>query len=301
MAATDYDMIDPRFRDCVIGHATLEKLWTGCRWAEGPAYFAAHRSLVWSDIPNDRMLRFDECDGRVSVFRHPAGYSNGNTVDTLGRLVSCEHGGRRISRTGHDGRIETIASHHQGRRLNSPNDLVVKSDASIWFTDPPYGILSDYEGHKAQSEIGANRVYRVDPDGGEPVIVTEEMDKPNGIAFSPDESKLFIGDTGASHTPNGPRHIKVFDVSADGRLGKGRVFAESTAGFFDGFRFDADGRLWTSAGDGVHCYASDGALIGKVWVPETVANVEFGGPKRNRLYICATSSLYSVMLAVNGV
>jgi gluconolactonase len=292
--------IDERFQRLVISTARLEKLYEGCRWAEGPAYFPAGRYLIWSDIPNDRMLRYDETSGAVSVFRHPAGYSNGNTVDRQGRLISCEHGNRRVSRTEHDGSITVIASHYQGKRLNSPNDAVVKSDGSIWFTDPAYGIDSDYEGHKAESEIGACNVYRVDPHSGEIGVVAGDFVRPNGIAFSPDERRLYVADTGATHVKDGPRHIRVFDVSEGGRLSGGKVFATSTAGLFDGMRLDEAGRIWTSAGDGVHCYESDGTLLGKILVPEAVANVVFGGMKRNRLYICGTTSLYAVMLPVNG-
>lgn len=300
MAASDYIVLDPRFNNLFNGTAHVDRLWTGCRWAEGPAYFPSGRYVVWSDIPNNRMLRYDETDGNVSVFRQPAGNSNGNTVDREGRLVTCEHGGRRVSRTEHDGSITVIADSYQGKRLNSPNDVVVKSDGSIWFTDPPYGILSDYEGDKSPSEIGRNNVYRVDGKSGEITIVADDFDKPNGIAFSVDETKLYIVDTGASHDPAGPKHIRVFDVHENGTLSGGKVFAESTAGLFDGFRLDEDGRIWTSAGDGVHCYDPDGTLIGKVKVPEVVANVVFGGPKRNRLYICGTTSLYMVYLSVNG-
>jgi gluconolactonase len=292
--------LDERFQRLVISTARLEKLYEGCRWAEGPAYFPAGRYLIWSDIPNDRMLRYDETSGAVSVFRHPAGYSNGNTVDRQGRLISCEHGNRRVSRTEHDGSITVIASHFQGKRLNSPNDAVVKSDGSIWFTDPAYGIDSDYEGHKAESEIGACHVYRVDPHSGDIRVVADDFVRPNGIAFSPDERRLYVADTGATHVKDGPRHIRVFDVSDDGRLSGGKVFATSTAGLFDGMRLDEAGRIWTSAGDGVHCYEADGTLLGKILVPEAVANVVFGGVKRNRLYICGTTSLYAVMLPVNG-
>jgi gluconolactonase len=300
MAAEDFEVLDPRFNRCVNMSARVEHLWQGARWSEGPAYFAAGRYLVWSDIPNDRILRWDEPTGTVGVFRHPAGYTNGHTVDRQGRLVSCEHGGRRVSRTEHDGTITTIADRYQGKRLNSPNDVVVKSDDSIWFTDPAYGIDTDYEGHKTESEIGACHVYRVDPASGEVRIVADDFVRPNGLAFSPDERRLYMSDTGASHVPDGPRHIRAFDVGADGKLTGGDVFATCTAGFFDGFRFDESGRIWAGAADGVHCYDTDGTLIGKVRVPETVANVVFGGPKRNRLFICGTTSLYSVMLMVNG-
>ncbi len=300
MAASDYEIIDRRFLATINTTAHVEKLWTGCRWAEGPAYFAPGRYLVWSDIPNNRMLRLDECDGSVSVFRQPSGHSNGNTVDAQGRLVSCEHGGRRISRTEHDGSIVTLASHWRGKRLNSPNDVVVKSDGSIWFTDPPYGILSDYEGDKADSEIGGNHVYRIDPGSKDVTVVADDFDKPNGLAFSLDEKRLYVADTGASHREDGPRHIRVFDGDPKGTLQGGEVFAECTAGLFDGFRLDLDGRLWTSAADGVHCYSPQGELLGKVLVPEVVANLAFGGAKRNRLYICATTSLSSLTLTVNG-
>ncbi|MCB5176522.1 SMP-30/gluconolactonase/LRE family protein [Microvirga lenta] len=293
-------ILDERFRPLVIPTARLEKLAEGCRWAEGPAYFPAGRYLVWSDVPNDRMMRYDETSDAVGIFRAPSGYSNGNTVDRQGRLVTCEHGTRRVTRTEHDGSITVLASHYQGRRLNSPNDVVVKSDGSIWFTDPAYGIDSDYEGHKAESEIGACHVYRIDPQSGDVTVVADDFVRPNGLAFSPDESRLYVADTGATHAADGPRHIRVFDVSEGGRLRGGDVFAICTNGLFDGFRLDDAGRIWASAGDGVHCYDRDGTLIGKILVPETVANVVFGGLKRNRLYICATTSLYAIMLPVNG-
>ncbi|MXQ10050.1 SMP-30/gluconolactonase/LRE family protein [Microvirga makkahensis] len=293
-------VLDERFRRLVISSARLEKLAEGCRWAEGPAYFPAGRYLVWSDVPNDRMMRFDETSNAVSVFRAPSGYSNGNTVDRQGRLVTCEHGHRRVTRTEHDGSITVIASHYDGKRLNSPNDVVVKSDGSIWFTDPAYGIDSDYEGHKGDSEIGACHVYRVDPQSGSVSVAAGDFVRPNGLAFSPDERRLYVADTGATHVADGPRHIRVFDVGESGRLTGGDIFATCTSGLFDGFRLDEAGRIWTSAGDGVHCYESDGTLIGKILVPEAVANVVFGGVKRNRLYICATTSLYSILLPVNG-
>jgi len=293
-------VLDERFEHLFKGSARLEKLAEGCRWSEGPAYFPAGRYLVWSDIPNDRMMRFDETSGTVSVFRYPAGHSNGNTVDRQGRLVTCEHGNRRVTRTEHDGSITVLASHYQGKRLNSPNDVVVKSDGSIWFTDPAYGIDSDYEGHKGESEVGACHVYRIDPHSGEVSIAANDFVRPNGIAFSPDETRLYVADTGATHVKDGPRHIRVFDVDAKGKLSGGKVFATCTQGLFDGFRLDEAERIWTSAGDGVHCYDPDGTLIGKILVPETVANVVFGGPKRNRLYICATTSLYAILLPVNG-
>jgi gluconolactonase len=295
-----FEILDKRFNRLFIPTAHLDKLFTGCRWAEGPAWFPAGRYLIWSDNPNNRMLRYDETDGSVSVFRHPSNYSNGNTVDRQGRLVSCEHGARRVSRTEFDGSVTTIADRYSGKRLNSPNDVVVKSDGSIWFTDPTYGIDSDYEGHKSESEQDGSHVYRVDPKSGEVAKVAGDFVKPNGLAFSPDESLLYIVDTGRTHVENGPAHIRRFKVGENGKLSGGEVFADCTAGLFDGFRVDTEGRIWTSAGDGVHCYHPDGTLIGKIHVPEVVANVCFGGDKRNYLYICGTSSLYGVRLPVNG-
>jgi gluconolactonase len=296
MAAVDYEVLDERFSACVSETARVERLYEGCRWAEGPAYFPAGRFLVWSDIPNDRMLRWDETTGTVGVFRASANNSNGNTVDREGRLVTCEHLARRVTRTEHDGSLTVIADSFEGKRLNSPNDVVVKSDGSIWFTDPSYGIESHYEGLASPSEIGACHVYRVDADGGEARIVADDFDHPNGLAFSADERILYVSDTGVSHS-----HMRAFDVGGDGTLSGGDVFAVCGDGMFDGFRLDEDGRIWTSAGDGVHCYLPDGTLIGKVLVPEIVANVVFGGPKRNRLFICGTTSLYAVLLRVRGL
>lgn len=297
---TGFEVIDPSFGDCLIGHARVERLWTGARWSEGPVWFAAGRYLLWSDIPNNRLLRFDETDGSVSTFRQPSNNANGNTVDRQGRLVTCEHLSRRVTRTEHDGSLTVIADSFEGKRLNSPNDVVVHSDGSIWFTDPSYGILMDYEGDRAESEIGACHVYRVDP-SGTIARMTEDYVKPNGLAFSPDETELYIADTGISHDPDGPRHIRRHRLDADGRLSGGEVFATCTEGLFDGFRFDRAGRIWSSAADGVHCLDASGALIGKILIPELVANVCFGGPKLNRLFICGTTSLYSVFLNVNGV
>jgi gluconolactonase len=284
------EALDPRFK--VNGDETPERLYQGCRWAEGPVYFPAHRSLVWSDIPNDRMLRWDEVTGAVGPFRQPAGYTNGNTLDAQGRLVSCQHGERRVIRTEHDGSTTVIADRYQGKRFNSPNDVVVRSDGSIWFTDPSYGIDSDYEGHRAAGEIGGCHVYRVDPAGGEVRMVADDFVRPNGLAFSLDEQRLYIADTRANH-------IRVFKVTGDSLAEEG-VFAECTVGVFDGIRLDDAGRVWAAAGDGVHCHDSDGTLIGKIHFPEIVSNLAFGGPKRNRLFVTATSSVYSLLLTVNG-
>ena len=302
MASSDhYEIIDQRFARLFNGSGQVEKLATGFKWSEGPAYFGGGRYLVWSDIPNNRMMRYDETDGQVSVFRFPSGNSNGNTVDRQGRLISCEHGGRRVSRTEHDGTVVTLADKFEGKRLNSPNDAVVKSDGSIWFTDPSYGLLIDYEGEKLPPDLDRCDVYRIDGQTGEITIVADDFEKPNGLAFSRDEKILYIADTGASHLENGPKHIRALKVNADGKsLGASRVFADCSAGLFDGFRVDTDGRIWTSAADGVHCYLPNGDLIGKIKIPEIVGNVCFGGKARNRLFICGCTSLYSVFLAVNG-
>ncbi|WP_405656494.1 SMP-30/gluconolactonase/LRE family protein [Streptomyces sp. RK9] len=294
-----YEMFDDRFRTgrCMNGDDGLEVLYTGCRWAEGPLYVPAWRQVVWSDIPNDRMLRWDEETGAVGVFRRSAGHTNGNTLDREGRLISCEQGNRRVTRTEHDGTITVLADRWQGKRLNSPNDATVKSDGSIWFSDPDFGITSDYEGYRAQSEIGANNVYRVDPGTGEVRLVADCFGAPNGLVFSADERRLFVSDTRAGL-------IRVFDVRDDGTLSDGEVFAAAAAreaARFDNLRFDDGGRLWAAAmDDGVHCYDPDGTLIGRLDVPEAVANISWGGVKRNRLFITAETSLYSVVMGVTG-
>ncbi|MFI6800233.1 SMP-30/gluconolactonase/LRE family protein [Streptosporangium canum] len=287
-----FETLDDRFKAC-RGDDRVERLHTGCRWAEGPAYFPAGRFLVWSDIPNDRMLRWDEMTGAVGPFRQPAGYTNGHTVDREGRLVSCEQGNRRVTRTEHDGSVTVIADRWEGRRLNSPNDVVVRSDGSIWFTDPSYGIDTDYEGHRAESEIGACHVYRVDPATGKVRTVAEDFVRPNGLAFSTDESTLYVVDTRSNH-------IRAFGVNEDGTLSGGQVLASCDSGVFDGIRVDTAGRIWAAAGDGVHCFDPDGTLIGKIHIPETVSNLCFGGLKRNQLFITATASVYTILLTVNG-
>ena len=289
---TELEVMDERFR-AIGGDSRVERIPFGCRWAEGPVYVPAGRYLLVSDIPNDRILRWDEPSGTLGVFRHPAGYTNGHTLDAAGRLVSCEHGHRRVTRTEHDGTITVIADRHQGRRFNSPNDVVVHSDGSIWFTDPAYGIDSDYEGHQADSEIGGCHVYRADPDTGACEIVADDFDRPNGLAFSRDETQLYVGDSRA-------RHIRLFDVAEGGVLSGGGVFAECTAGSFDGLRLDTAGRIWAAAGDGVHCLDPDGTLLGKLRLPEETANLVFGGLKRNHLFVAASTSVYWLRLNVNG-
>jgi gluconolactonase len=296
-----FEVVEPRFHTLALPYVQVENLATGCRWAEGPAWFPAGRYLVWSDIPNDRVLRWDETDGSVSVFLQPSLYSNGHTVDRQGRLVSCEHGARSVSRIEHDGTRTVLASHVDGKRFNSPNDVVVKSDGSIWFSDPSYGIDSDYEGDASPSEIGAQRVYCIDATSGTVRVVASDFVQPNGLAFSPDESLLYIVDTGQTHVPDGPHHVRRFNVASNGGLGGGEVFATCPIGLYDGLRVDVHGNLWISAGDGVHCHAPDGALLGKVLIPESVSNLCFGGPKRNRMFVCATTSLYSVYLNTRGL
>jgi gluconolactonase len=287
-----YEVLDERFRR-IGGDGWMQRLYTGCRWTEGPAYFPAGRYLVFSDIPNDRLLRFDETTGAVGVLRAPAGYTNGHTVDRQGRLVSCEHGNRRVTRTEHDGSITVLADRYEGKRFNSPNDVVERADGSIWFTDPSYGIDSDYEGHRAPSEIGGCHVYRIAPETGQVRRVADDFERPNGLAFALDERRLYIADTRR-------KHIRLFDVAEDGTLSGGAVFATCDAGTFDGLRLDDAGRIWAAAHDGVHCFDPDGTLIGKLRVPEIVANLTFGGAKRNDMYITASSSLYSLRLNVRG-
>jgi gluconolactonase len=237
----------------------------------------------------------------VSVFRAPSNYSNGNTRDREGRLVTCEHGMRRVTRTEPDGTITVLADRYKGKRLNSPNDVVVKSDGTVWFTDPPYGIRTDYEGHKAESELDACYVFRFDPRSGGLEAAADDFERPNGIAFSPDESRLYISDTSHSEDPNGPPHIRVFDVADGRRLTKGNRFADMKQGASDGFRLDTEGNLWTSAGTGVNCYSPRGELVLRIAVPERVSNVCFGGPKRNRLFMTGHTSLYSIYVGNNGV
>ena len=283
-----FEVLDDRFRR-TGGDDWVECLHTGCRWTEGPAYFPAGRYLVFSDIPNDRILRWDETTNTVGVFRQPAGYSNGHTVDRQGRLVSCEQGPRRVTRTEHDGSVTVLADSWDGKRLNSPNDIVERADGSLWFTDPSYGIDTSYEGYQADSEIGACHVFRLDPASGDLRVVADDFDRPNGLAFSADERTLYIVDSRR-------QHMRIFQVTDDSTLAGGEVFATCDAGNFDGIRLDASGRIWAAAADGLHCFDPDGTLLGKLHIPEVVANFTFGGAKRNHLFICATSSLYAILV-----
>jgi gluconolactonase len=292
-------VLDERFERYRIDSAAVERLATGCRWAEGPVWFGDHRCLVWSDIPNDRMLRWDEQSGSVRVFRQPANFANGNVRDRTGRLISCEHLTRRVTRTEPDGRVTVLADRADGRPLNAPNDVVVSDDGAIWFTDPGYGILSDYEGDRAEPEL-PTRVYRIDPVSGSVQTMIETLERPNGLCFSPDERLLYVVDSGAR-----PSTIHVFDV-VSGQPVNGRVFADMTPGGSDGVRCDVAGNLWAAAAgggdgfDGVHVFDPDGTLIGQVLLPEQCANLCFGGRRNNRLFMAAGQSVYSLYTNATG-
>jgi gluconolactonase len=277
----------------VSGDQWIERLFTGGRWLEGPTYFPAGKYLVFSDIPNDRVLKWDETSNAVSVFRSPASFANGHTRDRSGRLVSCEQGTRRIVRTEHDGSLSILAEAYEGARLNSPNDIVEHSDGSLWFTDPSYGIDTDYEGHAAPSEQSGCFVFRLDPATGVLSVVADDLRRPNGLAFSEDESRLYIADTLE-------KHIRVFDV-AGSRLTGGGVLCTCASGSFDGLRLDNSGRIWAAAHDGVHCISAEGELLGRLLIPEVVANLTFGGSRRNTLFITATSTLYALRVNFTGL
>jgi gluconolactonase len=297
------EILDPAFLKYRIFSAAVERLATGCRWSEGPVWFGDGRYLLWSDIPNDRILKWEEETGAVSVFRKPSNHANGHTRDRQGRLVSCEHGGRRVVRTEYDGSLTVIADRFQGKRLNSPNDIVVKSDGTIWFTDPAFGILGTYEGHRATPELPLN-VYRVDPQAGSIDCVAADLRAPNGLAFSPDETTLYIVESRA--VPH--RLILAFDVAADGRsLANKRVLIDAgEGGTPDGFRVDVDGNLWCGWGmgsaalDGVMVFSPAGKPIGRIALPERCANVCFGGRNRDRLFMAASQSLYALYVNTQG-
>ncbi|MCU0903885.1 MAG: SMP-30/gluconolactonase/LRE family protein [Tabrizicola sp.] len=290
-----FEIHDPVFATYVLHNAPVKRLATGFDWAEGPVWFGDQGCLLFSDIPNNRIVRWSE-DG-TATFRQPANYTNGHTRDLQGRLISCQHGSRSVTRTEWDGTLTTLADSYQGKPLNSPNDVIVAKDGAIWFTDPHYGIGTDYEGYRAPQELPC-QVYRLDPSGTLEAVITDMM-CPNGLAFSPDESRLYVADTGRMFSTD-PQHIKVFDMVA-GKPTNGRVFHTINPGCADGIRCDTDGNLWSSAGDGVHCIAPDGHLMGKILIPEVVSNICFGGRAKHRLFITATTSLYSVILNRKGV
>jgi gluconolactonase len=295
------EVVDPRFAKYQIISAAVERLFTGARWAEGPVWVGDGGYLLFSDIPNNRMLRWIEETGEVTVFRSPSNYSNGNCRDREGRLITCEHDSRRVTRTEHDGTITVLMDSFQGKKLNAPNDVVVHSDGAIWFSDPGYGIMSNYEGHKAAFELPAV-VYRLDPKTRAATVVVSDLDKPNGLCFSPDEKLLYVVDSGT------PKDIRVYDVVDGVRLKNGRLFVNMSPGTSDGIRCDVDGNIWSAAGwvagkdyNGVHVFAPDGTLIGRIHLPETCANLCFGGAKRNRLFMTASQSLYSLYVGTEGV
>jgi len=294
-----FTILDPRFKSFVLDNAPLQKLGEGYRWLEGPAWFADHQCLYVSDLPNNRILRWTESGG-VSVFREPSDFANGHTRDRQGRLLGCSHRGRHIQRTEIDGAITILADRYRGKRLNSPNDIVCKSDGTIWFTDPHYGINTDYEGGKQEPELPA-AVYRFDPRDGSLTVVADDFQGPNGLCFSPDERLLYIAESGLQFAPDPVQHIRVFDVVDDGaRIARGRVFHKVVPGFADGFRADEDGNIWSSAADGVHCIAPSGDLLGVVKVPYIVSNLTFGGRNRSRLFLCASHTLYAIYVNKRG-
>ena len=293
-------IIDPRFKSFVLPNAPLEKLGDGYRWLEGPVWFADLQCLLVSDLPNDRILRWTESGG-VSVFRQPSGFANGHTRDCEGRLIGCSHGDRCIERTELDGTINVLVDRYRGKRLNSPNDVVVKSDGTIWFSDPVYGIVTDYEGGKREAELPPN-LYRFDPRDSTLTVVADDFQSPNGLCFSPDERLLYVSESGVPFATDPVQHLRVFDVSDDGaRLSNARVFHKVDPGFTDGVRCDEEGNLWSSAGDGVHCISPAGDLLGRIDVPFVVSNLCFGGRHRSRLFICGSHTLYAMYVNRRGV
>jgi gluconolactonase len=295
-------VFDPRFNNYRLAQASVDCLWTGSRWGEGPIWFGDGRYLLWSDVPGNCIRRWDEETGAVSFFRKPSNHSNGNTRDRQGRLVTCEHLTRRVTRTEYDGSITVICDRFEGKRLNSPNDVVVKSDGSIWFTDPRFGILGNYEGDIAEPELPMN-VYRVDGKTGKVTVVADGINAPNGLAFSPDEKKLYIVESRSE-----PRTILSYDVAASGdKISNRKLLIDSgPQGTPDGFRVDIDGNLWcgwgmTSDLDGVRVFTAQGEPLGHIALPERCANVCFGGTKRNRLFMAASHSLYSLYVNTQGV
>lgn len=295
--------LDPRFDKLKLPLAAVERLYTGCRWNEGPVWFGDARCLLWSDIPNNRIMRWDEGTGAVSAYREPSNFANGQTRDRVGRLITCEHGGRRVTRTEYNGAITVLIDSFEGKPLSSPNDVIVKSDGSIWFTDPPFGILGNYEGYRAEPELGQN-VYRFDPETGGATIVADDVLGPNGLAFSPDEQKLYIVESRGEPT----RKILEYDVASDGQtIQNKRVLIDAGRGTPDGFRVDVAGNLWCGWGmgeddlDGVMIFAPDGTAIGRIALPERCANLCFGGRANSRIFMASSTSIYALYVNVPGV
>lgn len=297
MLNSPFISLDPRFDACIVAGATVEKIWGGGIWTEGPVWFPVTGDLLWSDIPNNRMMRWRYGADTITVFRQPSRGANGNTVDHEGRLVTCEQYSRRITRTEGDGTLSVLADRFEGKRFNAPNDIVIKSDGSIWFTDPDYGSAPDYEGER---EMTGCHVYRLDPSTGALRQMTDDFVMPNGLAFSPDETLLYIADTGSTHVADGPNHIRCFRVGYNDTLSGGEVFATDPRRSFDGFRLDTAGRLWTGSRSGVDCYDPSGDKIGSIALPERVGNLTFGGTGKNDLLMCATTSVYRVLVGVAG-
>jgi gluconolactonase len=296
----EYQIHDERFLPLIVPGAMLRHLHTGGLWAEGPVYVPERDAVLWSDVRRNRVLRYELATGEVGLELQPSNFANGHTLDDQGRVIACEHGSRSVVRFEHDGSRTVLADAFDGRRLNSPNDAVVASDGSVWFTDPTYGIDSFDEGYPATSEIGASNVYRIDASSGSVTAQITDMVRPNGLAFARDEQSLYVADTGVSHVVDGPRHIRRYDVDVvAGRVtGGGEVFATCPVGAFDGFRLDASGRIWASGHLGVHCYDPDGTLLGTIRLPETCANVTFAAAAGATLFMTATTSLYALDLAV---
>lgn len=292
------EVIDPRFTRLVHPMSKLEQLATGFTWTEGPVWFGDHQCVLFSDIPSRRIMRWSETEG-VSVYRHDSGFNNGNTRDRQGRLIGCRHGHRDVVRTEHDGSITILAFEYAGRRLNSPNDVVVSSDGAIWFTDPTYGIISNFEGYRADPEQDASHVFRIDPVTGALTPVISDFVQPNGLCFSADERWLYVAESGSSHDDAVPAVIRQFEMQGTAPRDAG-IFATIDNGLPDGIRADAEGNLWSSAADGIHCFDAQGTLLGKIHVPETVSNLCFGGPDGHRLFITGTTSLYRVFVDVQG-
>jgi gluconolactonase len=307
----DVIALDSRFKKYSINSANIERVVTGMRWAEGPAWNGAGNYLIWSDIPNDRQMRWLEENGEISVFRHPCSYSNGNTFDWNARQLSCEHQMRRVVRYEQSGEVTVLADHYEGKPFNAPNDIVVHPNGDVWFTDPGYGQTSLYEGGRHPLEI-KEAVYRIDGKSGKLFKITDELFKPNGLCFSPDFKKLYICDTGFTHYPQAPKEIRVYDVTDDEKsLRNSKRFISTElpgkgTGLADGIRADRDGNIWAGCGwvgpgyDGVHVFAPDGVRIGLILLPEIPANLCFGGTKRNRLFIAASQSIYSLFTEAQG-